>query len=274
MSPAGESKLHQVLVVEDLDHEYVAITTAIGAVMPSCTFVEAKNVGEAERILEKEESRFDLIVLDLKLGEGLEGGLALLRPERVWYRRQIPVIVYTAVSNVELPQAAHEVGVMVYIRKLGAASTWELQIAVTRILEGVARIAAPSALLENGVGLTGKQFEGGVEKVRKAPQERFKKLWTDKGVGALAGTWDIARVLVRCAGALEVMLMLADEGPLTGGQLVAEAIEEENLLETIAELRKCDLLEVRRTEVFLTEKGRKVVTKLRGWRKERGGSNA
>ena len=44
MSPAGELKHHQVLVVEDLNHEYIAITTAIEEVMPRCTFIEAKNI--------------------------------------------------------------------------------------------------------------------------------------------------------------------------------------------------------------------------------------
>lgn len=267
MSPAIEPKQHQVLVIEDLEHGYVAITTAIKKVIPHCNFVEAKNIRDAESILE-EEGLFDLIVLDLKLEEGSEEGLALLEPDRVWHQYGIPVIVYTAVSNVELPQAAYEVGVIAYIRKLDEASTQELQMAVTRILEGEVRIVAPSRPLEDGIGLTGKQFEEELVKAVKPLQEKIKKIGMEDKVDPLKGSLDIARVLAGCVGALEAMLMLATNGSATSDQLVDEAIREDNLLGTIAELRKCDLVIVSGREVLITERGKKVVEKLRRCREK------
>ena len=58
-------------------------------------------------------------------------------------------------------------------------------------------------------------------------------------------------------------MMLADVGPATPDDLVKHAIKEENLLETIAELRKFDLLLVKCKKVVLTEEGVAVVRALR-----------
>ncbi len=268
MSPAGGSKPHQILVVEDLDYEFMAITAAIEEVVPKCSFVSARDIREAESIIRKHGGQFDLIVLDLKFGEGSEGGLALLEPDRVWHQYQIPIIVYTAVTNVEVPRATYEVGIKVCVRKLSALSTQELQMAVTGILQEELRIDSPSVRLVDRVDLASeKQLEEALEKAVKPLHERIKSMWAEQD--ELIQPRDIARVLVECASALEVILMLASTGPATSKQLVDEVIGEENLLETIAELRRCDMIVVEGMEVSITEKGRRVVDRLRQWRKER-----
>jgi response regulator RpfG family c-di-GMP phosphodiesterase len=261
MSPFVETKHDQVLVIEDLAHQYVAITTVIQDVLPDCRFVLAKNIRDAEFILEKVENPFGLIIMDLKLGEGSEEGLALLGSERLWHRQRTPVIVYTAVSNIEFSKVAYDMGVKKYIFKLDVESTQKLQMAVTRMLEGEARIGTPSRPLEYDIGLSGKQIE-------KPLQEKIKKIEIEEEVDLLKGSRDIALVLAGCVGALEVMLMLATTGSTTSDQLVDEAIREDNLLGTIAELRKCDLVIVSGSEVFITERGKRVVEKLRRCREK------
>lgn len=73
----------------------------------------------------------------------------------------------------------------------------------------------------------------------------------------------VGRVLCQTPGVLEILLMLADVGTATKDQLVASAVDEENLLEATAELRRYDLVGIQRNTIYLTETGSIVVRKLR-----------
>ena len=74
---------------------------------------------------------------------------------------------------------------------------------------------------------------------------------------------EIGRVLAWYPGALETLLILADMGPLPAKKVSDEAPLEGNSLEVIVELRKCDLIAVKRETIILTDLGRRAIEKLR-----------
>ncbi len=74
---------------------------------------------------------------------------------------------------------------------------------------------------------------------------------------------EIGRVLAWYPGALETLLILADMGPLSAEKVSEETAAEPNSLEMIVELRKCDLITVKRETMILTDLGRRTIEKLR-----------
>lgn len=73
----------------------------------------------------------------------------------------------------------------------------------------------------------------------------------------------VGHTLCNTPGALEILLMLADVFTATPNELIGPAADEENLLEAIAELRRCELLVIQGKTISLTEPGLLVVKKLR-----------
>jgi len=263
MSPALDSKHFRILVIEDLYYEYAAIESAIEDVVPDCTFVGAQSVAEAEGILE-EETQVDLIILDWRLGKDSEDGDALLEPNRAWHRRRPPVIVCTALPNVN-EQNAYDVGASAFVGKLDEAATEKLQEAVTGILLGEAHSVVRPTEAEGDMMATVDNKPEAAKSAGKPLDKRRMEEEPDSPVG----TRHIARILARCTGALEVLLMLSATGSFDRRQSVLEATGEESFLETITELCRCDLVVVKGMEFSLTERGEKVVEKLRRWSQER-----
>jgi len=77
------------------------------------------------------------------------------------------------------------------------------------------------------------------------------------------GTREVARLLVRYPGALEILLMLEDVGPVSTDGLTPSAVDAQHLDGTVAELRRCEMVTVQGKTVYLTERGTFVVRKLR-----------
>ena len=125
MSITHELRPYRVLVVDDLDRIRLAIKTAIGAAVPSCEFVEAKNATNAEEVLKRELLPFDLAVIDLRLEEPDKDGITLVKVMKgICYSR---IIIFTAYPSVESVCAAYEAGADSYISKLEPDATKKLQ---------------------------------------------------------------------------------------------------------------------------------------------------
>ena len=73
----------------------------------------------------------------------------------------------------------------------------------------------------------------------------------------------VARVLLTCTGALEIILMLADVGPTSTEDLVPAVVDDDTLIQAVAELRRCELVSLEGKTVTLTDRGRSAVAKLR-----------
>jgi hypothetical protein len=78
----------------------------------------------------------------------------------------------------------------------------------------------------------------------------------------------IGRVLITENEALEILLMLDDEGPSCMNTLIKEVIPENRLLKVISELSRCDLVEVIGDKIALTSKGKKIIATLQSNPKE------
>ena len=69
----------------------------------------------------------------------------------------------------------------------------------------------------------------------------------------------IARVLIAEDGALEILFMLASEGPLDPQILTREIMPANGALRTVSELSKCGLVEVVDGRVTLTSRGENLI---------------
>lgn len=138
MSITHELRPYRVLVVDDLSHARLAIKTTIMDAVQSCEFVEAKNATEAEQVLKREEP-FDLVVIDLKLGEPDKDGITLVEVIKQVLNRYSPtrIIVYTAYPTVETACEAYEAGADSYISKNYIDATAKLQKKAKELLEQV-----------------------------------------------------------------------------------------------------------------------------------------
>lgn len=76
-------------------------------------------------------------------------------------------------------------------------------------------------------------------------------------------TRKVARILIMVDYALETLLMLADEGPLTIESLGKELVPKENIIKVISELRQCELVESSGNMLSLTPQATKIVASLR-----------
>ena len=137
MSIEKEFRPYRVLIVDDLDHERIAIIVAIEAAVEGCEIVEAKNVTDAEHVLTGETQPCDLAVIDLKLEESDKDGVALVGIIKQVLQRHSAtrVIIYTAYPSMDSACAAYEAGASAYISKLDVDSTEKLQEKSKELLE-------------------------------------------------------------------------------------------------------------------------------------------
>lgn len=131
-----ETPSYRVLVVDDLPEERLATLAAIQAVLPTCEVVEAGSLPEANQILREQPYPFDLVVVDLFLGQEAEG-LLLLGSDNAIFRRhsETRVIVWTAHPGLESACAAYEAGADAYIDKRAENSTERFQQKAVECLE-------------------------------------------------------------------------------------------------------------------------------------------
>jgi DNA-binding NtrC family response regulator len=132
MKPAINPDKFQVLVVDDLEVQRVAIGGAVEATGLPVEVTYANSVASAKRKIREHRLPFDLLVLDLRLIVGAEG-LDCVGPAKDRYRSS-RTLIYTAHPTPETMRRAFKAGADDYISKLSDDSTGELQAAVKQLL--------------------------------------------------------------------------------------------------------------------------------------------
>lgn len=72
----------------------------------------------------------------------------------------------------------------------------------------------------------------------------------------------IARILITEDGALETLLLLAEDGPTSIDTLVGDVIPQDRLLKVVCELSRCNLVEVSGSVISPTPEATKLVAKI------------
>jgi len=131
----SESSQKYFLIVDDLEHQRIAMKTAIQAVVPRSEFIEASNFNGALEIVKGKTDPIDLAVVDLKLSDNDEQGIELIRTiKREYHRRGAKTILITAYPDEKNRIMANEAGADGYISKLNDSVTVELQDMIRKLL--------------------------------------------------------------------------------------------------------------------------------------------
>jgi response regulator RpfG family c-di-GMP phosphodiesterase len=123
------------LIVDDLEHQRIAMKAAIQAVVPRSEFVEASNLDEALEIIKGKGDFIDLAVIDLKLTKEGQEGVEIIRTiRREYHRQKMRIILITAYPDAESQIVVEKAGADAYISKLSSSDTLELQEKVKQLL--------------------------------------------------------------------------------------------------------------------------------------------
>jgi len=124
------------LIVDDLEHQRMAIKVAVQQVVPRSEFIEVGNLPEATEIV-KGKDPIDIAIIDLMLtheGKDEQGAELIRIMKKLPHRRNARSILITAYAGEESRVIADEVGADGYISKLNSSDVVELQETVKKFL--------------------------------------------------------------------------------------------------------------------------------------------
>lgn len=129
-----DSSVKFFLIVDDLEHQRIAMETAIRQAVPRSEFLKVATFSEAKDVIEKTTDTIHVAVIDLKLEGSDEEGVELIKMlKRSPRRREMRTILITAYPDDKNRALAKKAGADVYISKLNQSVTKELQEAVQQL---------------------------------------------------------------------------------------------------------------------------------------------
>ncbi len=199
-----------VLIVDD--EKSIRDATLI-AVEAEGHYAEAVDGGQVA-ILRLQEEFFDVILIDLRLGD--EDGLAVMKEVRRRFPKTIPII-FTAYATVETAVTAIQLGALDYLEK--PFTPKQLRGLLVRA-EKQRRLSDQEALVEKANPLSNSASRNGSSSTNNSPDLFFES--TDE---TMRGVYD---VLFRAAATPASILILGESG--TGKSVVAREVHHRSHL--------------------------------------------